>query len=60
MLIMLCERNMLMMKLTRVDLRTVKILLQLLEKKSLTMMTQLEKRRMKRSLQLLLLMHIAL
>ena len=60
MLIMLCERNMLMMKLTRVDLRTVKILLQLLEKKSLTMMTQLEKRRMKRSLQLLLLMQIAL
>ena len=50
MLIMLCERNMLMMKLTRVDLRTVKILLQLLEKTSLTMMTQLEKRRMKRSL----------
>ena len=50
MVIMLCERNMLMMKLTRVDLRTVKILLQLLEKKSLTMMTQLEKRRMKRSL----------
>ena len=60
MLIMLCERNMLMMKLTRVDLRTLKILLQLLEKKSLTMMTQLEKRRMKRSLQLLLLMQIAL
>ena len=60
MLIMLCERNMLMMKLTQVDLRTVKILLQLLEKKSLTMMTQLEKRRMKRSLQLLLLMQIAL
>ena len=49
MLIMLCERNMLMMKLTRVDLRTVKILPQLLEKKSVTMMTQLEKRRMKRS-----------
>ena len=49
MLIMLCERNMLMMKLTRVDLRTVKILTQLLEKKSVTMMTQLEKRRMKRS-----------
>lgn len=49
MLIMLCKRNMLMMKLTRVDLRTVKILPQLLEKKSVTMMTQLEKRRMKRS-----------
>ena len=49
MLIMLCERNMLMMKLTRVDLRTVKILPKLLEKKSVTMMTQLEKRRMKRS-----------
>ena len=49
MLIMLCERNMLMMKLTRVDLRTVKILPQLLEKKSVAMMTQLEKRRMKRS-----------
>ena len=49
MLIMLCERNMLMMKLTRVDLRTVKLLLQLLEKKSVAMMTQLEKRQMKRS-----------
>ena len=38
-----------MMKLTQVDLRTVKILPQLLEKKSVKMMTQLEKRRMKRS-----------
>ena len=49
MLTMLRERNMLMVKLTRVDLRTVKTLLQLLEKKSVTTMTQLEKRRMKRS-----------
>lgn len=49
MLIMLWEQNMLKMKLTRLDLRTVKILLQLLEKKSVTMVTQLEKRQMKRS-----------
>ena len=49
MLIMLWKRNILMMKLTRVDLRKVKMLLQLLENKSVTMMTQLEKRRMKRS-----------
>ena len=49
MLIMLWEQNMLKMKLTRLDLRTVKILLQLLEKNSVTMVTQLEKRQMKRS-----------
>ena len=49
MLIMLWEQNMLKMKLTRLDLRTVKILLQLLENKSVTMVTQLEKRQMKRS-----------
>ena len=47
MLTMLWERNMLMMKLTGVDLRSVNTMLQLLEKKSVTMVTQLEKRRMK-------------